>query len=115
MSQPKPERFRRILESARKRDGTAGVDTMVVNSHLSQMRLFMLRQGLEFFPAQDTFGFRKSFLAALIQENEIDSRLEGIIDDFLLDGKGLWYFRPGHVSLDVVQQGELQGVLRRGW
>jgi len=94
MSQPKPERFRRILESARKRDGTAGVDTMVVNSHLSQMRLFMLRQGLEFFPAQDTFGFRKSFLAALIQENEIDSRLEGIIDDFLLDGKGLWYFRP---------------------
>ncbi len=94
MSQPKTERFRRILEAARKRDGTAGVDTMVVNSHLSQMRLFMLRQGLEFYPAQDTFGFRKSFLAALIEENEIDARLEGIIDDFLLDGKGLWYFRP---------------------
>ncbi len=94
MSQPKTERFRRILEAARKRDGTAGVDTMVVNSHLSQMRLFMLRQGLEFFPAQDTFGFRKSFLSALIEGNEIDARLEGIIDDFLLDGKGLWYFRP---------------------
>jgi hypothetical protein len=94
MSQPKPERFRRILESARKREGTAGVDTMVVNSHLSQMRLFMLRQGLEFYPAQDTFGFRKSFLATLVQENEIDARLEGIIDDFLIDGKGLWYFRP---------------------
>ena len=94
MSHPKTERFRRILESARKRDGTAGVDTMVVNSHLSQMRLFMLRQGLEFYPAQDTFGFRKSFLASLIQENEIDARLEGIIDDFLIDGKGLWYFRP---------------------
>jgi hypothetical protein len=94
MSQPKSERFRRILEAARKRDGTAGVDTMVVNSHLSQMRLFMLRQGLEFYPSQDTFGFRKSFLAALIQDNEIDARLEGIIDDFLLDGKGLWYFRP---------------------
>lgn len=94
MSHPKAERFRRILESARKREGTAGVDTMVVNSHLSQMRLFMLRQGLEFYPAQDTFGFRKSFLANLIQENEIDARLEGIIDDFLIDGKGLWYFRP---------------------
>lgn len=94
MSQPKTERFRRILESARKREGSAGVDTMVVNSHLAQMRLFMLRQGLEFYPAQDTFGFRKSFLATLIQENEIDARLEGIIDDFLIDGKGLWYFRP---------------------
>jgi hypothetical protein len=94
MSQPKTERFRRILESARKREGTSGVDTMVVNSHLAQMRLFMLRQGLEFYPAQDTFGFRKNFLATLIQENEIDARLEGIIDDFLIDGKGLWYFRP---------------------
>lgn len=94
MSQPKSERFRRILEAARKRDGNSGTDTMIVNSHLAQMRMFMLRQGLEFYPAQDTFGFRKSFLAALIEENEIDARLEGIVDDFLIDGKGLWYFRP---------------------
>jgi hypothetical protein len=94
MSQPKSERFRRILEAARKREGASGTDTMIVNSHLAQMRLFMLRQGLEFYPAQDTFGFRKTFLTALIEENEIDARLEGIVDDFLLDGKGLWYFRP---------------------
>jgi hypothetical protein len=94
MSQPRAERFRRILEAARKRDGTSGTDTMIVNAHLSQMRLFMLRQGLEFYPAQDTFGFRKTFLAQLIEDNEIDARLEGIVDDFLIDGKGLWYFRP---------------------
>ena len=94
MSQPRTERFRRILEAARKREGSSGVDTMIVNSHLAQMRLFMLRQGLEFYPAQDTFGFRKTFLSGLIEENEIDARLEGIVDDFLIDGKGLWYFRP---------------------
>lgn len=94
MSHPRSESFRRILEAARRRDGSAGVDTMVVNSHLAQMRMFMMRQGLEFYPAQDTFGFRKKFIAALIEANEIDSRLEGIIDDFLIDGKGLWYFRP---------------------
>ena len=88
------ERFRQILEAARKRDGGAGTDTMIVNSHLAQMKLFMLRQGLEFYPAQDTFGFRKAFLTDLIEENEIDSRLEGIVDDFLIDGKGLFYFRP---------------------
>lgn len=88
------ERFRQILEAARKRDGGSGTDTMIVNSHLAQMKLFMLRQGLEFFPAQDTFGFRKAFLTDLIEENEIDSRLEGIVDDFLIDGKGLFYFRP---------------------
>lgn len=94
MSQATQERFRRILEAARKRDGRSGTDTMIVNSHLSQMKLFMLRQGLEFFPKQDTFGFRKVFLNNLIEENEIDTRLEGIVDDFLIDGKGLFYFRP---------------------
>jgi hypothetical protein len=94
MSQATHDRFRRILEAARKRDGASNTDTMIVNSHLSQMKLFMLRQGLEFYPAQDTFGFRKKFMAQLIEENEIDTRLEGIIDDFLIDGKGLFYFRP---------------------
>ena len=94
MSQATHDRFRRILEAARKRDGGAQTDTMIVNSHLSQMKLFMLRQGLEFYPSQDTFGFRKQFLNQLIEENEIDTRLEGIVDDFLIDGKGLFYFRP---------------------
>ena len=87
MSVPATERFRQILEAARKRDGMSGTDTMLVNSHLAQMKLFMLRQGLEFFPAQDTYGFRKMFLTQLVEENEIDTRLEGIIDDFLIDGK----------------------------
>ena len=50
MSQGIQDRFRRILEAARKRDGGSGTDTMIVNSHLSQMKLFMLRQGLEFYP-----------------------------------------------------------------
>ena len=94
MSQGIKDRFRRILEAARKRDGGSGTDTMIVNSHLSQMKLFMLRQGLEFYPAQDTYGFRKQFLSQIIEENEIDTRLEGIVDDFLIDGKGLFYFRP---------------------
>lgn len=88
------ERYRRIIEAARRKDGEAGTDTMIVNSHLSQMKLFMLRQGVEFYPSQDSFGYRKAFLESLIVENEIDCRLEGIVDDFLIDGKGLFYFRP---------------------
>ena len=102
MSAPAAERFRQILEAARKRDGMSGTDTMIVNSHLAQMKLFMLRQGLEFFPAQDTFGFRKMFLSQLVEENEIDTRLEGIVDDFLLDGKGLFYFRPVDESYRIM-------------
>lgn len=94
MSQETGDQFKKILDSARSRKGGAGVDTMIVLSHLAQMRLFMLRQGIEFYPRQDNYGFRKAFLAGLIEENEIDARLEGIVDDFLLDGKGLWFFRP---------------------
>jgi hypothetical protein len=93
MSQPSIT-FKRILEAARARKGESGTDTTVVIGHLAQMRMFMLRQGLEFYPRQDTFGFRKQFLSDLIESNEIDMRLEGIIDDFLIDGKGLFYFRP---------------------
>ncbi len=88
------ERFRRIIEAARRKDGEAGTDTMIVNSHLSQMKLFMLRQGIEFYPGQDSYGYRKQFLQSLIIENEIDCRREGIVDDFLIDGKGLFYCRP---------------------
>ena len=102
MTQGTSDRFRRILEAARKREGSSGVDTMIVNSHLSQMKLFMLRQGLEFYPAQDTFGFRKDFLSKLIEDNEVDTRLEGVVDDFLIDGKGLWYFRPVRDSYRIM-------------
>ena len=94
MSSPRTQRFKTILDAARRRDGSSGTDTIIVSGHLAQMRLFMMRQGIEFFPRQDTFGFRKNFLASVIEDNEIDSRLEGIIDDFLVDGKGLFYFRP---------------------
>tara|TARA_B100000925_G_scaffold82004_1_gene58268 strand:+ start:313 stop:2517 length:2205 start_codon:yes stop_codon:yes gene_type:complete len=96
------ERYRRIIEAARRKDGEAGTDTMIVNSHLSQMKLFMLRQGIEFYPSQDSYGYRKAFLDELIVENEIDCRLEGIVDDFLIDGKGLFYFRPVGKSYRII-------------
>lgn len=94
MSAQSSDEFRRIIEAARKREGLAGVDTMIVSGHLAQMRLFCLRQGVEFFPRQDTYGFRKAFLAKVVEENEIDARLEGVVDDFLSEGQGLWFFRP---------------------
>lgn len=102
MTQPRTQRFKTILDAARRRDGHGATDTMIVSGHLAQMRLFMMRQGIEFFPRQDTFGFRKSFLSGVIEENEIDARLEGIIDDFLIDGKGLFYFRPVRDSYRIM-------------
>ena len=94
MAQQDPGRFEQILEAARERKSDSGADTTIVSGHLAQMRLFMLRQGIEFYPRTDTYGFRHPFLEKLIEENEIDQRLEGIVDDFISQGKGLWFFRP---------------------
>jgi hypothetical protein len=87
-------RFQQILDAARNRTVGDGVDTMVVAAHLSQMRLFMLRQGVEFFARQDSFNQRREFLRRVVDFNELSSRMESIIDSFLIDGKGLLYFRP---------------------
>lgn len=94
MAQQELDRFEQILEAARERKSDSAADTTIVSGHLAQMRLFMLRQGIEFYPRTDTYGFRNPFLEKLIEENEIDQRLEGIVDDFISQGKGLWFFRP---------------------
>ena len=39
--------FEEILVAAKERRGDLSVDSMIVSSHLSQMRLFMLRRGIE--------------------------------------------------------------------
>jgi hypothetical protein len=94
MPQLDPNRFSQIVDAARERRGDGTADTTIVSGHLSQMRLFMLRQGIEFYPRTDTYGFRRTFVEKVIEENEIDQRLEGIVDDFITQGVGLWFFRP---------------------
>jgi hypothetical protein len=88
------QRFQAILEAARSRTAADGVDTMVVSAHLAQMRLFCLRQGIEFFARQDSYAQRREFLRRVVDYNELPGRLEAIVDSFLIDGRGLLYFRP---------------------
>lgn len=88
------QRFQQILEAARSRTAAEGVDTMVVSAHLAQLRLFMTKQGVEFFARQDSFSQRREFLRRVVDYNELPGRLEAIIDAFLIDGRGLLYFRP---------------------
>ena len=57
--------FKQILTAAKERRGDLSVDTMIVSSHLAQMRTFMLRRGIEFFAEQDSFGTRKEFIARI--------------------------------------------------
>ena len=88
-------RLKEIIDSYLERDGGGGIDTGIVASHLAQMKLFGIRQGVEFFPAQDNFGNqRKDFIDRVIKYNQLESRLDSIWDYFLCDGQGLFYVRP---------------------
>ncbi len=88
-------RLKEIIDSYLEKDGGAMIDTGVVASHLAQMKLFGIRQGVEFFPAQDNFGNqRKDFIDRVIKYNQIDTRLDSVWDYFLCDGQGLFYIRP---------------------
>jgi len=86
--------FQQILTAAKERRGDLSVDSMIVSSHLAQMRMFMLRRGVEFFAEQDSFGKRREFISQVCENNMLDMKLDSIIDYFLCDGQGLFYFRP---------------------
>ena len=86
--------FQQILTAAKERRGDMNVDSMIVSSHLAQMRMFMLRRGLEFYAAQDSYGKRREFIYQVCEHNMLDMKLDSIVDYFLCDGQGLFYFRP---------------------
>ena len=86
--------FQEILTAAKERRGDLSVDSMIVSSHLAQMRMFMIRKGIEFYAEQDSFGSRRQFIAQVCEDNMLDMKLDSIVDYFLCDGQGLFYFRP---------------------
>ena len=84
-----------FIRSVVNRDSDGGADTMLVNAHLSQMKMFGIRQGVEFYPHQDNFGTQRfDFIQQVIKFNKLDARLDSMWDRFLAYGKGLFYIRP---------------------
>lgn len=87
--------FESMLKAAISRESTGNADTMLINAHLSQMKMFGIRQGVEFYPEQDNFGAQRyDFIKQVIKFNQLDARLDSIWDHFLALGKGLFYIRP---------------------
>ena len=84
-----------FIRSVVDRDSDGGADTMLLNAHLSQMKMFGIRQGVEFYPHQDNFGTQRfDFIQQVVKFNKLDARLDSIWDRFLAYGKGLFYIRP---------------------
>lgn len=94
--------FQEILDAAKEKRGDLPVDTMIVSSHLAQMRMFILRRGVEFFCEQDSYGGRREFLKQVYEDNMLEMKLDSIIDYFLCDGQGLFYFRPSGDSYQLL-------------
>ena len=115
--------FQEIIQAAKERRGDSAIDSMIVSSHLAQMRLFILRRGLEFYCDQDSYGKRRGFLAKVYEDNMLEMKLESIVDYFLCDGQGLFYFRPNGESYQMFyfpkdqyrcyrdQQGDIESVV----
>jgi hypothetical protein len=84
-----------IIEAILSRDGSQPTGkNLVIANHLSQMRLFGIRQGVEIYPQQDQGDVRSAFVKRLYTDNKIDLYLERIWDLFLCRGQILWYLRP---------------------
>ena len=67
--------FEAMLKAAISRDATGGAtDTMLIHAHLAQMKMFGIRQGVEFYPAQDNFGQQRyDFIQQVIKFNQLDA------------------------------------------
>ena len=87
-------RFEEILEAARSQDRSHQAATLVVLGHLQQMILLMIKKGLVFYCDQDTYKARNKFLTDIVAVNKLEVRFPAIIRNYLIDGCGLFYFRP---------------------
>jgi hypothetical protein len=85
-----------IIEATLKRDGSLpSGEGLIVQNHLSQQKLFGIRQGVEFYPNQDDdWDSRAKFIQSLHKTNKIDLFMERYWDLLLCKGKLLFYLRP---------------------
>lgn len=88
------ERFKQMLNAALNREPGKGGGSLIIPNHLTQMRLFGIRQGVEIFPLQDMENIRRDFINKLWRDNKIDLYLERYWDLTLGKGRLCFYLRP---------------------
>ena len=82
-----------ILKSVVSRNSEGPADTMLVSAHLSQMKMFGIRQGVEFYPLQDNLGTQRyDFIQQVIKFNKLDARLDRFGTAFLHTAKVFFIF-----------------------
>jgi hypothetical protein len=70
-------------------------NSMIVLNHISQMKMFGIRQGIELYPEQDDErGTRKKFIQQVWKYNKLDTLQDRLWELFLCQGQVLFYYRP---------------------
>lgn len=91
--------------------------TLVVENHLAQMVLFIVRKGIELLPEQDDrFASRKLFIDKIWRFNKLDCFLERIVRLFCARGKLLFYMRPteaGEYEIDFFERSQFRDYYDR--
>lgn len=87
-------KLNQIIESILSRDGSGSFHSLIIPNHLAQMKLFGIRQGVEFVPVQDRNNLRKKKLDDITKFNKLDIWLERLWDLLLCKGKILFYLQP---------------------
>lgn len=69
--------------------------SLIVHTHLAQMKMFGIRQGVELYPLQDdNYGSRKKFIDNNWRVNKLDLYLDRQWDLLVCQGQILLYARP---------------------
>ena len=87
-------------------------NTLVPANHLSQMKLFGIRQGIELIVSQDDdFGSRQKFVTNIWKQNKLDLYQDKIWDYTLCLGQCLLYLRPtkeGNYRIDFYKNDQFK-------
>lgn len=87
-----------MIEGVLSREG-GNSESLVIQNHLAQLKLFGIRQGIELYPEQDDDNqVRRKFINALYKSNKVDLFLDVWWDWLLCKGQICFYLRPTGTS-----------------
>jgi hypothetical protein len=87
--------WKELVEEALDPKAKSKGSTLVVQNHLAQMKMFIIRGGVELYPVQDSpQQARKKFIDDFFRFNKIPSKLDRLCDIFNGKGEVLMFFRP---------------------
>lgn len=106
--------WKRLIDEALDPELEAQGSTLIVQNHMAQMKMFVHRGGVEFYPEQDDINqSRKKFIEAESRYNKLPLKIDRAVD--ILTGRGelLVYFRPtqsGRYKIHIYEKGQYKAI-----